>query len=303
MICRSLSGGDVTRKGAPAPRRYIRVLCGGEPPAFSNGSGRLDLAEAITGHSRDLAARVFVNRVWDLIVGEPLVATPSNFGKLGARPSNPRLLDYLAADFLAHGSSVKNLVRQIVLSATYRQSADATSDELERDPGNEFLARMNRRRLSAEMLRDSLLAVTGELELRGGISSKISDPDNFRRTLYGRVSRKELDAYLAQFDYPDANVHCAHRAETTTPAQKLFLLNSQFILARAERIAQSLDVPGVSTDEKIAGIYSRTLARRPEIEEAALAREFLEKHGAPGRPRWVQFCQALLASNAFLYRD
>ncbi|MDA0813634.1 MAG: DUF1549 and DUF1553 domain-containing protein, partial [Verrucomicrobia bacterium] len=221
--------GDVNRKGELAPRRFLRVLCDTEPPAFAQGesnrgSGRLELANAISEHSKHLSARVFVNRIWGVIVGKPLVATPSNFGKLGARPSNLELLDFLAADFLKNGSSVKHLVREIVLSATYRQSADAAKEKVTQDPANEYLSYMNRRRLSAEMLRDSVLTVTGELELQGGASRDVSDPENFRRTLYGRVSRKELDAYLAKFDYPDANVHCAARAETTTPAQKLFLL-------------------------------------------------------------------------------
>lgn len=295
--------GDVTREGEPAPRRFLRVLHGAEPPAFTGGSGRLDLANAITGQARDLTARVFVNRVWGLIVGRPLVATPSNFGKLGARPAHQELLDFLAADFLGNGSSVKHLVRQIVLSATYRQSADASTEEIARDPGNDWLAHMNRRRLSAEMLRDSLLAVTGELHLRGGRSLELADPGNFRRTLYGRVSRKELDAYLAQFDYPDANVHCAIRAQTTTPAQKLFLLNSDFVLQRAETLADLVLAAGGALDARIAEAYLRVLAREPDATEAALAATFLQAHGAPDRARWVQFSQALLASNAFLYRD
>lgn len=300
--------GDVSRAGELAPRNFLRVLS--EETALSlvtsdeKRSGRLELAKAITGHSQELSARVFVNRIWGLIVGNPLVATPSNFGKLGARPTHPELLDYLADDFLQHDSSVKHLVRQIVLSATYRQSADADPEVLERDPGNELLARMNRRRLSSEMLRDSMLVVTGELEFRGGASTELSDKSNFRRTLYGRVSRKELHAFLAQFDYPDANVHCAERASTTTPAQKLYLLNSDFVLARAEKLARRLVAESGSIDERIHSAYEWILSRRPDSKEVKLAQMFLGQDGdAADEARWVQFTQALLASNEFLYRD
>ncbi|MEZ5324316.1 MAG: DUF1549 and DUF1553 domain-containing protein [Verrucomicrobiales bacterium] len=299
--------GDVTRKGEVAPRRFLRVLCDSEPPSFAQGdgkgSGRLELAQAITGQSKELSARVFVNRIWGVIVGKPLVTTPSNFGKLGARPSNQDLLDFLAADFLKNRSSVKHLVREIVMSATYRQSADASAEKVAQDPGNDFLSRMNRRRLSAEMLRDSVLAVTGELEFRGGASTDVSDSGNFRRTLYGRVSRKELDAYLAQFDYPDANVHCAARALTTTPAQKLFLLNSGFVLERAEKLADQVLAGYVAMEDQIDDAYARILARRPDADERDIARNFLKQHGAADRERWVQFTQALLVSNEFLYRD
>ena len=154
-----------------------------------------------------------------------------------------------------------------------------------------------------EMLRDSVLTVTGELEFQGGASRDVSDPENFRRTLYGRVSRKELNAYLAQFDYPDANVHCAARAETTTPAQKLFLLNSEFVLARSEVLADQVMASFESVEEQIDDAYVRILSRRPDSRESGIARAFLQQHGDADRERWVQFTQALLVSNEFLYRD
>ncbi|MGK0186265.1 MAG: hypothetical protein ACI9R3_002048 [Verrucomicrobiales bacterium] len=298
--------GDVTRGGEPAPRKFLQVLSASEPLALAKDgkqSGRLQLAQAITEHSKELAARVFVNRIWGMMIGKPLVATPSNFGKLGARPTHPELLDFLAADFLQNGCSVKHLVRQIVLSATYRQTADGSPEKWTQDPGNQFLGRMNRRRLSAEMLRDSALAVTGELEMRGGASTDLADLQNFRRTVYGSVSRKELDAYLAQFDYPDANVHCAARADTTTPAQKLYLLNSAFILARSEKLARQVTAAEGSIDDKVASAYARILSRQPDAQELTLARQFFHQNGKDDDARWVQFAQALLASNEFLYRD
>ena len=297
--------GDVSQKGGKVPRRFLTVLSKGEPGPLDKGnSGRLDLANAITETSKDLAARVFVNRVWSLIIGKPLVASPSNFGKLGAQPTNARLLDFLAADFIANNWSIKSLVRQIVVSATYRQSSLATKAEMQRDPGNDFLARMNRQRLTAEMLRDSLLNASEELDLRGGKSQNISDSTNFRRTLFGRVSRKELNAYLAQFDYPDANIHCAQRSETTTPGQKLYLLNSEFVLARAEAIAANMERNNRSVDDEAAWAFTKVLSRLPDDKELAFTKKFLSPSGSnPERSRRVQFAQALLASNEFLYVD
>ncbi|MEM7386405.1 MAG: DUF1549 and DUF1553 domain-containing protein, partial [Verrucomicrobiota bacterium] len=296
--------GDPTMKGPVVPRRFPQVLCEDTPAPFTEGSGRLDLARAITGPARDLTARVFVNRVWGLLVGKPLVGTPSNFGKSGTAPTHRELLDFLAADFIDQGWSVKQLARQILLSATYRQAADPSADGMKVDPDNTYLARMNRRRLSAEMLRDSLLQVTGELVPSGGPSLKLDDPANFRRTLYGRVSRKELNAYLAQFDYPDANVHCAVRSKTTTPAQKLFFLNSTFVLDRAERLLEQVAaVLPSQLENRIDLTYRHVLSRRPDSRELKLAESFLTQHGNPDQDRWIQLTQALLASNEFQYRD
>jgi hypothetical protein len=169
--------GNVTRKGPVVPRRFLEVLSSEEAPEFSQGSGRAELAEAIASAENPLTARVFVNRVWTLLFAQPLVSTPSNFGHSGALPANRELLDDLATRFVEQGWSVKKLVRELVLSATYRQSSAADAVKAAQDPGNETLWRMNRRRLSIEQWRDAVLAVSGQLSAATGAKSKeLADP-------------------------------------------------------------------------------------------------------------------------------
>ena len=223
--------GNVNRKGPVAKRRFLRILSEGEPDEFKDGSGRRELAEAIADPHNPLTARVMVNRVWGGIFGKPLVATPSNFGHSGRLPSNPQLLDDLAVRFMRNGWSVKSLVREMVLSATYRQSAATNLQNAERDGANELLWHMNRRRLTIEQWRDAVLFVCGQLDFSGGPSLELDDPANHRRTVHARISRLKLNDLLMQFDYPDANVHAEQRSVSTTATQKLFMLNSPFMLA------------------------------------------------------------------------
>src|SRR2546422_3637538 len=181
-----------------------------------------------------------VNRLWGLFFGRPLVRTPSNFGHSGMLPTHPELLDDLAVRFMEHGWSVKALAHEIVMSSTYRQSSRATSRQSSADTANELLGRMNLRRLSIEQWRDAVLFVTGELEAGGGKSLELDDPANRRRTVYARISRLKLNDLLMQFDYPDANVHAEKRSVTTTALQKLFVLNSPFMLSQAKALAARL---------------------------------------------------------------
>ena len=149
--------GNPESPGASAPRRFLRVLSDGDPGPFTDGSGRRELAEAIASPKNPLTARVIVNRLWGMIFGRPLVSTPSNFGHSGAAPSHPELLDHLAARFVSSGWSIKSLIREMVLSATYRQAADASEAALASDPANTKLSHMTRRRLSIEQWRDTTL--------------------------------------------------------------------------------------------------------------------------------------------------
>ncbi len=301
--------GDAESPGEMVPRRFLRVLSDGEPEAFRNGSGRLELAEAIVAPENPLTARVFVNRVWGLFFGRPLVATASNFGALGQRPSHPELLDDLAVRFVESDWSVKRLVREIVLSATYRQ--DSVNPEIAAavDPENIYLSRKARRRLSAEMLRDALLSVTGGLVLQGGPSGDVDQPDFLRRTVFGKVSRLELNPYLAQFDYPDANVHSAGRKVTTTPTQKLFLLNSLLVDARAEALARELtdgkrNTAGAFEEQAVENLYRRVFSRPATSRELDLAKTFLAGDDAgPTKDDWQKYVQVLLTSNEMLYID
>lgn len=318
--------GNVERKGAVVERHFLRVLSHGEPEPFHEGSGRGELARAIADSNNPLTARVMVNRVWGQIFGRPLVATPSNFGHSGQPPSYPKLLDDLAVRFMAEDWSVKALVRELVLSATYRQTAvveafnrlnqapspspahpglDSPSGPDDADPDNVLLGHMNRRRLSIEQWRDATLFVSGELDFeRAGRSLELDDCSNHRRTVYGRISRLKLSDLLMQFDYPDANVHGEKRSVTTTATQKLFVLNSPFMLHCAKALAGRLTSSATQTEEaRIEQAYRLLFGREARREEKALALEFLNKPARGETSRWEQFAQVLLASNEMLYVD
>lgn len=296
--------GNVKRKGEVVPRHFLTVLTPGEPAPFTEGSGRRELAAAIVSRENPLTARVFVNRVWGAFFGRPLVATPSNFGKSGGTPSHPELLDDLAARFMENGWSMKALVREIVLSSAYRQ--DSASDEAKAgiDPENEALWRMNRRRLSIEQWRDTVLATSGDLaEVGRGKSQELSDPENRRRTVYARISRLKLNDLLMQWDYPDANVHSEKRAVTVTPIQKLFVMNSVFIQRHAGLLVSRVLRSSEAEADRVSTAYRMLFAREPDDNETALALEFLSKPSASEMSRWEQYAQLLLASNELLYVD
>src|SRR5687767_1377601 len=178
--------GSVERKGELAPRHFLSVLSGDAPAPFKDGSGRKELAEKIASRDNPLTARVMVNRVWGMVFGTPIVPTPSNFGRSGQPPTDPVLLDDLAAGFMERGWSVKTLVRELVTSATYRQSAEVRPAAATVDPANELLSRMSRRRLSIEQWRDAVLFASGKLDETGGKSLELSDPANVKRTVYAR---------------------------------------------------------------------------------------------------------------------
>jgi hypothetical protein len=293
--------GNPERPGEIAERRFLRILSETDPKPFQSGSGRKELAEAIASPENPLTSRVFVNRVWGAFFGQPLVASSSNFGHSGELPSHPELLDDLAARFVQNGWSVKSLVRELVLSSTYAQSSIASKSALETDPENQLLSRMNRKRLSVEQWRDSALFVAGELSHKGGKSLELDDPKNFRRTVYARISRLKLHDTLMQFDYPDANVHAERRAYTTTPTQKLFLLNNPFVLARASTLHKK--APGKDDNARITALYLTLFGRGPEKSELYTAGEFLSRPTDSKFTRWEQLTQALLASNEFMYVD
>jgi hypothetical protein len=296
--------GDVERKGDTVPRRFLQVLCDGVPPEFHDGSGRKELAEAIASRTNPLTARVMVNRVWGMLLGRPIVPTPSNFGHSGLLPSHPELLDDLAVRFMAGGWSVKSLVQQIVLSSTYRQASQTDSARATIDPANELYWRMNRRRLTVEQWRDAVLFVSGELDPEGGKSMELDDPKNLRRTVFARVSRLKLNDLLTQFDYPDANVHAEKRAVTTTALQKLFVLNSPFILQRSRALAGRLTSdPNESDASRVGRAYRLLFGREPEKDEIDLALGFLKKPTTAQMSRWEQYAQMLLVCDEMLYVD
>jgi hypothetical protein len=296
--------GNVERKGPVTPHRFLTVLSSENAAPFRDGSGRAELAEAIASRDNPLTARVIVNRVWGLFFGRSLVSTPSNFGRSGAPPSDQALLDDLAARFVEQGWSIKTLVREIALSATYRQGSRNDPAKMALDPGNESLWRMNRRRLSVEQWRDAVLYVSGELrESLGARSENLDDPDGTLRTVYSRVSRMKLAELLMQFDYPDANVHAEKRSATTTPIQKLFLLNSAFMQRRAAALAMRLQQIEGTDDEHLTAIYRLLFARDPDATERTLGLAYLRSGHTSEMTAWERYAQLLLASNEMLYVD
>jgi hypothetical protein len=300
--------GDVSNKGPVVPRHFLRVLCPDEPVPFGSGSGRRELADAIADPHNPLTARVLVNRVWGHLFGRGLVGTPSNFGALGERPTHPELLDDLAARFVDNGWSLKWLVRELVLSATYRQASDADSKTIATDPENRLLGRMARRRLSVEAWRDTVLAANGRLDdAVGGRSIDPADPKERRRTAYSRISRLSLNPLLALFDFPDANATAERRVETITPLQKLFVLNSPFMAEQSTALADRLraDVPGTGEDadrRRIDRAYRLLYGRPPTATEEQLGLSYLAAGDDRAAP-WCRYAQVLLAANELLYVD
>ncbi len=297
--------GDVTQKGALVKRRFPAVLLGGSTRPLDQGSGRLQLADAIVDRKNPLTARVLVNRVWAQYFGNGLVDTPSNFGSLGSRPTHPRLLDDLAVRFMESGWSMKWLHRELVMSATYRQSSRSQPGQNEVDPANRLLARMPKRRLSIEQWRDAILAASGSLDAQvGGKSIDPSDPSQTRRTIYSEVSRFDVNPMLALMDFPDPNAHAASRTETTTALQKLFMVNSTFMLAQADRLVKAVQSDAADTPSRVEHLYRRLYQRKPTPAERRLAHAFLDSgQKEVDSSRWVQYAQVLLASNELLFLD
>ena len=298
--------GRYDRLGNMVPRRLPRVFAGETQPPITEGSGRLQLARWMASPKNPLTARVMVNRVWQHHFGEGLVRTPNNFGKLGEPPTHRELLDYLAHQFIQSGWSLKAMHRLIMLSAVYQQSSAPNSETLRADADNKLLGRMNRRRLEAEPLRDSLLAVGGDLDyLMGGPA--IRELDNHRRTLYLMTIRSDRSNYRMLFDAADPVGIVEKRVDSTVAPQALFLLNHPFALAQARRLAERLarEAPGDGRG-KIEWLYQLLYSRPPSPEEINIGLRALSStssSGASSSEAWDQYCQALLCANEFVYVD
>ncbi len=302
--------GNPNRPGPIVPRRFLTVLSrsAGElkPKPFANGSGRLDLGIAITTEASSLTARVIVNRIWLGHFGTGLVATPSNFGQQGTLPSHPELLDDLAARFIAGGWSIKQLHREIVLSATWQQSSEFNEQRTQIDPHNRWLSRMNRRRLDFESWRDAMLSATGVLNTStGGVSQELDNTDNNRRTIYATVHRRDMSTTLTIHDFPDPTQHSPARSSTTTPLQGLYALNGPLLNQQSEALAERLQNElGDDDTAKIQRAYWLLYSRPPTDREVTLAMSFLDDSTNDERyGRWRQYLHVLLASNEMLFVD
>lgn len=277
--------GNINTPGEIVPRRFLEVLSPGEPKQFKNGSGRLELADSIVSPDNPLTARVFVNRIWKHHFGEGLVDTPSNFGETGSRPSHPKLLDDLASRFMRNGWSIKSLHREILTSATYRQTShNVASDKAKQvDPANRLLSYFSRQRLDAEAYRDTLLWAAGNLDLRmGGPSGNIDTPQFNRRAIYATISRQNPSKFLQVFDFPDPTIHAESRTETTTALQQLFVLNSPFAQQQAASLA--LRVSATNVEEKIREVHRLLFGRNPTPSELKLGKDYLNQAHVPSSP-------------------
>jgi hypothetical protein len=269
----------VSRRGSPynlgaeTPRHFLGILSEGEPSPFAQGSGRLELADAIL--RTPLAMRVIVNRIWKQHFGTGLVDTPSNFGVAGERPTHPELLDYLAQRFIDHKLSIKALHRDIMLSAVYQSSADNHTANFEKDSGNRLYWRVDRRRMTAEQVRDSLLFVAGALDTKAGGPSIPLTPLVDRRTVYGKVSRYKLDDYLQLFDFPSPNLSAEKRFTTSVPLQRLFFMNSDFMQQQGERIARLVEGEPDNT-ARIRKAYRLIFGRAADEREVGAGLAFLK---------------------------
>jgi mono/diheme cytochrome c family protein len=304
--------GNPGRPGKQIPRRFLKALSpGGEAKPFTNGSGRLELAQAIASPDNPLTARVMVNRIWHHHFGVGIVTTPSDFGIRGEPPTHPELLDFLARRFIESGWSVKAIHRMILLSSTYQQKSDKRDDGFEADSRNQLLWRQNRRRLDYEAMRDGILASSGKLDLRmGGRPVELFEPKTFstRRTVYGYVDRYDLDGTFRTFDFPSPDISNPMRATTTVPQQALFLMNSPFLLEQAKALAHRPDLPPDSEAEaRINRLYRDLFGRLAETAEIEAARHFLEARtkdrDEKGPNPWEEYAQVLLMTNEFLFID
>ena len=297
--------GSYARLGDLVPRHFPVILAGDSKPAITSGSGRLELARWLTRPDHLLTARVMVNRIWEYHFGEGIVRTPSNFGKLGERPTHPELLDHLARQFVAEGWSIKRMHRAVMLSATYQQSSEPAPATLKADPDNRLFGRMNRRRLEAEAIRDNLLAVSGRLDLTTG-GPAVRDFNAPRRTLYLMTVRSDRSGFGPLFDVADSTAMVDKRAVSTVAPQALFLLNSPFVLDQAQALARRVLTQGPDDRARIDFVYALLYGRPPGDEERRIGLEMLGGTGNDPQARaaaWEAYCQVLLCANEMIYVD
>ncbi|MBI1309930.1 DUF1553 domain-containing protein [bacterium] len=322
-----LDRGDIHKAGDKVPRTFPGVLeldCESPPP---DHSGRLQFARWLTHPDQPLTARVMANRVWHDLFGAGLVSTVDNFGMTGEPPSHPELLDNLAVRFVEDGWSVKSLVRSLVLTRTYRQASTFNKAAFEHDPDNRLLWRMPKRRLDAELIRDAMLAVAGDLDLSRPVGSLVgnvigdgpisliglnpkvpADLDGSRhRSVYLPVLRDRLPDVLDLFDFAEPSLVTGARETTNVPVQALYLMNSPFVRERAESLARRLQSETDNADEQIRRAFLLCFSREPDTDEFTLAREFLASDSDPtseeSTNQLASFCQSLMATAEFRHAD
>ncbi len=294
-------------------------------PIPEGQSGRLQFAHWLTSKDNPLTSRVIANRLWQFHFGSGLSHTPSNFGFRGEEPSDPALLDYLARELMRSGWSLKAVHRRIVLSTTYRAAPTASKESLEKDVDDRMLSRFPRRRMDAEQIRDSMLAIAGTLDRTiGGTVLKTNDRDYVtndqsadrgeyvipRRTLYLPVIRNAMYEFLSTFDYADPSVPLDQRPQSVIASQALWLMNSPFAIEQSMALAKSIFAANEDRDARIALAFQRILLRDPTSVERDRIVRYLDSVASSlpaqdDRPlhAFATFCQALFASSEFVYVD
>jgi len=321
--------GNPLKLGAIVPRHVPEILAGPEPPVFDpRQSGRLQLAQWLVRRDHPLTARVMINRLWRWHFGQGIVRTPDNFGRLGERPDNQPLLDWLARRFVEGDWSIKAMHRLLMLSSTYQMSAAADARTMELDPENRLHSRANVRRLEAEAIRDSLLTVSGLLDrTRGGSLLHVKNRaylfdhtskdgtryDSLRRSLYLPVIRNNVYDMFQLFDFPDPAVPNGDRAITTVAPQALFLMNSDWVAQLCERLAERLLQEQALDDAgRVRLLYRKAYGREATTEETARDLALVREVAAalsPAEPdatrcrqrAWASLCQVVMSANEFIY--
>ena len=319
--------------GKVVPKEFPHVLAGTNQQPVTQGSGRRELAEWLVTGNAALTSRVIVNRIWHWHFGQGLVRTPNNFGKVGERPTHPPLLDYLARQFIDSGWSIKQMHRLIMLSSTYRMSSHVSDDAWRLDPDNRLWSRFDRRRLSIEELRDSILALAGSLDLTMGGTlqpelgnstkgSSTEDPPylapeaSVRRTVYLPLYRNRLPKLLSLFDFVDSTSSTGQRSQTNIAPQGLFVMNSKFFDGRGRSFAERLlDRLSDADAARVERAYLMALARKPTADELRFSRDYVRNYPSsslqkisgettdPQLTAWQGLCRILMASNEFHYVD
>jgi hypothetical protein len=282
----------------------------------SEGSRRVALARWISDPKNPLTWRSIVNRVWHYHFGKGIVETPNDFGRMGAQPTHPELLDWLAVSFQEHGGSLKWLHRLIATSAVYRQWSRHIPRFAAIDGDNRYLWRMNRTRLDAEEVRDAVLLAAGKLDrTMGGPSVKqftmspgihvtpvvdytnfdVDRPGNYRRSVYSFVFRTLPDPLMEALDCPDSSQLTPARTVSVTPLQALAMLNNKFMVRMSEHLAARAAAAGGELPAQISAVYHLALGREPAAKERTLLIEYAGKHGM------ANACRVILNSNEFMF--
>ncbi|MCZ6672320.1 MAG: DUF1549 and DUF1553 domain-containing protein [Verrucomicrobia bacterium] len=314
--------GNVYDEGPPVPRNFLGVFAGNHQVDQSKQSGRLELARYLSSPENPQTARVYVNRIWHWIFGTGLVATPNDFGKLGDRPSHPELLDWLTNTFRAEGWSTKKLVRRLVLSQSFRQSGEVDHAATERDPANRLLHHYPTRRLEAEAIRDSLLAISGRLDptlygppinpvrsLEDPLKRLLSGPldGNGRRSIYIEMSIMDPPKFLVGFNLPNPKLSTGRRDVTNVPAQALLLLNHPFVTEMAKQWADRLVMDGSTTpQERIGRMFVRAFCRSATSHELTRWNQAFEAFSQiedemNDKKAWADMAHVLYNTKEFIY--